>query len=277
VDEERTREFLKSQMKRLRVPEWKTLLALGYGGPQNMYQLAKAYDLKYPMVHRAIKNLEEIRWVEVVDVKLSEKNMPTKIYSLTKEGLLWLLSRIPKTVHPSLVDFSENDSAGLRRTMEEKDISRLENLESQNDVYLHLLFNFDVDRIADKNLQLFPLVFGNWPFYKKIGVAQDIAYEFPETAFSTMVEYYGGHEALMDKLGTIDMLFTYKLYYNFLEAAAKSYPDATTEFKEEIQQKTTRTFKSHAQLEELFHEISKQIEKRLTESLAFIREARTTS
>jgi DNA-binding Lrp family transcriptional regulator len=184
----RVRRFEKNQTKWLGIPEWKILLALAYDGPQIMYEIAKKRGLKYPTVHRAIKGLRELDWLKVVKEQYSLKHVLTKTYGLTVEGLLWLLSRIPKTVDPTLVDRSSEDELGLRKAWDEKDIRDLRNLETQNDVYLHLLWYFDIASTAKNNTNLFPLIFENWNQFRKVGVADSLATIFPETAFSTLVE-----------------------------------------------------------------------------------------
>lgn len=271
---ERIERFEKLQIRRLRVPEWRLLLVLAYKGPQSMYAIKKTYNLQYATIHRATKSLEKTGWVKVVDTRHSEKNVLTKIYNVTPEGLLWLMSKIPKTIHPSLIDFSECDSLSLRKTLEEKDTAKVANLGTQNDVYLHLLLDFNVNRIAKSNMKLFPLVFGNWDFYIKIGVAQDIASEFPEAAFSTLVDYYHNYPLAIE-LGTLDMLFTYKCYYAFLELYARGYANIDTEFQNEIIEKAIKAFKSSPKLQELFQQISKEIEDRLAKRLEFIKHVKT--
>lgn len=276
---QRKLKFEKLQLKRLSVPEWRILLALAYDGPQNKYGISKAYKnvrVIYATVHRATKHLEKVGWIEVIAEETSEKNMPTKIYSLTKEGLLWLLSKIPKTYHASLVDFSEKDSLGLRKTVKEKNTTKVANLETQNDVYLHLLLDFYpyVDQIAKNNTNLFPLLFGNWDSYKKIGVAQDIAEELPEAAFSTLVDHYNNYPLAIE-FGTLDKLFAYKCYYAFLELYTKGYVNVDTEFQNEMIERVIKAFKSSPQLQELFQQISKEIKDRLAKSLAFIKHVTT--
>lgn len=274
---QRIQEFERSQMKRLRVPEWRILLALAYNGPQSRYQISKKYNFKYPIVHRATKSLKEIRWVEAIEEKLSVKNRPTKIYGLTRKGLLWLLSKIPKTIHPSLVDFSESDSLVLRKAMEEKDISKVENLKTQNDVYLHLLWESDVDRIAGNNTNLFPLIFENWDFYKEIEVAQHFVSEMPETAFSTLVDYYYEQgdllEARKHKFSTLDLFFPYKLYYTYLKMVTEADPVFLDE--KELRQQAIKVFRKKQQLKDLFKILSSQIEDRTAENFQFIKNLRS--
>jgi len=267
-------EEMQIRARMLTVPEWRVLLALAYDGPQTMYKIAKTYNFKYPTVHRAMKSIKEIQWVKVVEKKRSVKNVPTKTYGLTREGLLWLLSKIPKTIHPSLADFSEGDSLGLRKTLEEKDISRVENLGTQNDVYLHLLLEFNVDRIAKNNTNLFPLIFENWAFYREIEAAQDFVSEFPETAFSTLIDYYHNYPR-MRKLGTLNLLFTYNLCYALSELYAEGCANVDTEFKNDLIQKATTVFRSNPPLQKLFRQISKEIEEKLHASLAFIKSVRS--
>jgi len=267
------RRFEELRMKRLGVPEWKLLLALAYGGPQNMYQIGKNYDIKYPVVHRAAKILKAIMWIELLETRKSEKNVETKIYGLTREGSLWLLSKIPKTYHPSLIYTSENDSLSLRKTLETKDTSKVKNLESQNDVYLHLLLDFKVDEIAKNNTELFPLIFENWDLYKRLELVQSITGEIPEAAFSTLVHYYCDYP-LSIQLGSLDKIFTYRLFQSFLQHYANGYANVDNEYGDEIVEKTAKAFQGNPQLQRLFQQITSKIEARLTKSLAFIKKVR---
>jgi len=269
--------FEKLQLKRLSVPEWRILLALAYDGPQNKYGISKAYKnvrVQYATVHRATKRLEKTGWIEVIDTKTSEKNMPTKIYSVTREGLLWLFSKIPKTIHPSLVHPPKDDSLDLRKILNEKDTSKVENLETQNDVYLHLLLDFNIDKIAEKNTKLFPIVFENWNIFKEVGVAQDIAAEFPEVAFSTLVDYYHKY-ALAIQLETIELLFSYKCFQAFLELYTTGFANVHYDYQNRMINETVQVFKSSPQLHKLFQQMSKDIEDRLDKSLTFIKHVKT--
>ena len=224
----------------------------------------------------ATKSLKETRWVEAIEEKLSVKNVPTKIYGLTREGLSWLLSKIPKTIHPSIVDFSESDSLGLRKTMEEKDISKVEDLKTQNDVYLHLLWEFDVDRIARNNTNLFPLIFEKWDFYREIEVAQHFVSEMPETAFSTLVDYshkWGDFlEARKHKFSILDLFFLYNLYYAYLKMVTEA--DHVFLDEKELRQEAMKVFRSKQQLKDLFKILSSQMEERTAESFRFIKNLR---
>jgi len=274
--EQETREFEESQMKRLKVSEWRVLLTLAYNSPRNRYQISEDLGCKYPPVHRATKSLERIRWVEVVEERRSEKNVPTKVYGLTREGLLWLLSKIPVWVQPSLV-FAEEDSLGLRRTLAEKDISKVKNLKTQNDIYLHLLLDFDVNRIAKNNTHLFPLIFENWTYYREIKVAQDLVSIMPETAFSTLVEYYNKWgdflEACKHKFDMLDLFFPYKLYYAYLEMLTGT--SQISVYEKEFQQKATKVFRSKQQLKNLFEIFSSKIKKKTAERLQFMENLRS--
>lgn len=267
------RRFEELRMKRLGVPEWKLLLALAYGGPQNMYQIGKNYDIKYPVVHRAAKALKAIRWIKLLETRKSEKNVETKIYGLTREGLLWLLSKIPKTYHPSLIYSSENDSLSLRKTLETKDTSKVKNLENQNDIYLHLLLDFKVDEIAKNNTKLLPLIFENWDLYKRLELAQSITGEFPEAAFSTLVHYYCDYP-LSIQLGSLDKIFTYRLFQSFLELYANGYANVDDEYGDEMVEKTAKAFQGNPQLQRLFQQTTLKIEARLIKRLAFIKKIR---
>jgi len=273
---EKVQQFEESEVKRLRVPEWRVILALAYNGHQSRYDISKAHNTHYGTVHHSVKNMKKAGWVKVVKKRYSMKNVLTQIYGLTREGLLWLLSRIPRSFHPSLIYSSEEDTLGLRKALSEKDVSKVENLETQRDVHLHLLldFDFNVDKIAENNTNLFPLIFGNWNLYKELGVTQDIIGELPQTAFSTLVDYYHDYpEAL--RLGSLEKLFTYKCYYNFLKLHSGGHPNIDTESKDQILGETVGVFGSSPELQKLFCEISSQLKKTLSEKLTFIETVRS--
>lgn len=92
----RAKKFEKSRLFQLGVPDWKILLSLAYDGPQSKYDISKKYKIAYPVVHRATMSLKKTGWIKVVKQQLSKKDVPTKIYGLTSEGLLWVFSRLPK-------------------------------------------------------------------------------------------------------------------------------------------------------------------------------------
>jgi hypothetical protein len=270
------KKFERSQMKQLGLPEWKVLLTLAYNGPEHWYQMAQDLGVKYPVVHRATRSLENIGWVEIVDIRLSEKNVPTSFYNVTDEGVLWLFARVPKKVDPSLVDFSLNDSDGLRSTMETKDVSQVENLETRQDVYLHLLWYFNINYIAKHNWRLFPLIFEQWAYYRQIHVTGTLVYLFPETAFTTLVDYYRHHECTG---ATVGQIFTSKVYRRFLELYAATYasPSGYDFVKEETVQEAAQLFHSRPELQALLQDIGDEIEHRYAESLIFIKRVRTTA
>jgi hypothetical protein len=229
-------------------------------------------------VHRATTSLENIGWVEIVDMQLSEKNMPTSLHNVTAEGLLWLFARVPKKVDPSLVNFSLNDSEDLRSTMETKDVSQVRNLKTPQDVYLHLLRYFNINRIAKHNWRLFPLIFEQWAYYRKIRVTGTLAYLFPETAFATLVDYYRHHECTG---ATVGQIFTSKVYSRFLDIHAAAYagqPGYDTVKEETVQetvQEAAQMFHSRPELQALLHQVGDEIEHRYAESLAFIKGVRS--
>jgi hypothetical protein len=107
--------------------------------------------------------------------------------------------------------------------MHEKDISKLENLENNKDIYLHLVneFGLKMGDIALSNEGLLPLVFGIWKLLKENGFSQDLAADAPDVAFSSLRSYcYGYGEALGYE--ALETLFAYKLYYAFLESCVKA-------------------------------------------------------
>jgi hypothetical protein len=270
--QENKKSFKESQLRWFKMGEWKVLLALAYGGPNNMYQISKNYEIQYPTVHRGIENLKEVGWIEEVEKRVSEKNIPTRIYGLTREGLLWLFSRIPKTLHPSLA-FAEDDSLGLRETLNRKNVGKIADLEYQKDVYLHLLFEFHAEQIAKNNQNLFPLVFENWDLYKHIQIEQDITDTFPEAAFSTLVEYNQRHEEL--KPDDLSLLFAEKLYRNLLERYGLGYANVDDEYKEELLRKIKSALTNNQKSRELFDKTTFQIKNELATRLEFIEVLRT--
>ena len=78
--------------------QFKILLRLAQRGPMTKWQLKKKwkrYDsIAYSTVHETIKTLQAVGWVKALREEESEKGLLVKIYGLTLEGILWLLSRL---------------------------------------------------------------------------------------------------------------------------------------------------------------------------------------
>jgi DNA-binding MarR family transcriptional regulator len=272
------KEFDRLNSEQLTVPEWKVLLALAYDGQRNMFEISKAYHFAYPLVHRAVKGLVKLRCIEVVDVKRSEKNLKIKIYGLGREGLLWLLSRKPKTFPMELVDPQLEDSLGLRKTLNEKEAFHFQDLKTQRDVHLHLLFEFDMERIALNNTDLFPLVFNNWKSYNEKGIPNSKLSSLPENAFSTLAEYYHSSEDPGQKSESLERIFTRKVYRSLLESLIRAYPDGLSRFPKLIDsalQEATKTFNSSPELLKLFEHLCKEYESEAEQILASIKKVRS--
>lgn len=233
TDEEDAAEaaFDKSQSAELRVPEWKVLLALAYGGPRNRYQIVKSQGFQYPLVHRAIKTLESIGWIRVFKEEISAKNVKTKTYGLTSEGLLWLFSKIPRTIDPSLIDNTPYDATKESTSMRAEPVyePKLKDLENQHQIHFHLLQDFDYDKIAENFTSDFPLIFQNWEHYKKNGIADYLTWRFPDVAFSSLIDYFHNFSGLRDRFGTLEQNFTYRVYRDYLEHLARSYASPENE------------------------------------------------
>jgi DNA-binding MarR family transcriptional regulator len=266
--------FERLRALKIGVPMWKVLLALAYDGPQSMYTIFKKHGSKYPVIHTATMKLEKVRWIRTVKKKRSEKNVMTKIYGLTPEGLLWILSKAPKTVA------SHDIKTLLASSGEEKtkkhffEFSKLANLNKQMDVRLHLLREFSsspfgIHRIAKSNADLFPLVFCKWESYKNTGVADWLSFNFVGVADSTLAEYYYGQGA---KGGARELqrIFTYKAYGALLEWTGRAYARAEPEFKEELLKGISSMWTENPELVPLLDQIMSELEPELEENLAFL-------
>jgi predicted transcriptional regulator len=261
------RKYEQISQKALSRSELKTMLTLAYYGPQNRYNVSKLANIKYPVIHRVMKGLHRLDWVTIVEKGRSMKNVRTRTYGITSEGLLWLMTKIPKEIHESIADPSTPDSLGLREISRKKDTSKLENLESANDFYLHLLFDFNIEQIAAANTALFPLIFENWDFFRKIDVAGSLKGEMPEVAFSTLVDYF--YSYTRDGFHDLETLFAYKLFSIFLERYVKA--DLFAEEKEEEVDRTASVFQHSPPLRDLFSKIATETETKLERSLDFVR------
>jgi hypothetical protein len=268
------RKFERSQTRLIGVPEWRVLLILAYDGPQTMYQISKEHKVTYPLVHRATLSLERLNWIGVIETKVSEKNVSKKIYGLTSEGLLWLLSRVPKTIPPTLMDKSLPDPSGLRKAAA-KSISEPKNLETQTDVHIHLLYELNINRIAEANTGLLPLVFEFWKSYAIIGIVSDLTWRFPETAFGALVEYYKNWECLKDRFSAVEEIFAYKLYYAYLEHLGNASDRAEAGYIETPMQQIAKVFSQSPELRELLDQILAELNAKYKKNLAYLKRIKT--
>lgn len=266
------------------VSQWKALLATAYDGPWNAYQLSRKYEMKHPVMHRAIKALVGLGWVKACGKVLTLKNVKAINYRLTAEGLLWLFSRRPKDIPPPF--FDELWKKGKYHDMDEdkmpaKDanakpfeerVDSVKNMATQEDVHMHLLFDLDVDRIAEKNAKLFPAVFGIWEIHKKAALSGSIMSFLPELAFSTLSECCYGYEGLLEKYGTIDQIFAYKVYRKIIENEARIASEMNLESEEHCE-RVWRWVQDVSEAVPLFSAMYKDIvldlKKRFAESLSF--------
>jgi hypothetical protein len=201
---------------------WKILLSLAYDGPESMYGIMLRIMSVYPWVHRVTSDLERTGWIEVVKKQLSEKGVTKKVYGLTVEGLLWIFSKLPKTIPLTPNDLQSQDNVPFKQDEDENDICRFDDINDQRDVYLHMLYRFRVDKIAKANADLLPLVFGEWNSLKKAEVTSILSSGFADAAFSTLIEHYYGYENPKKRFKTLEGIFAYKTYKSLLESLCQS-------------------------------------------------------
>lgn len=88
------------ELKKQSNPE-KILMALIEFGPLSKWELKDRASLRYPRVNESIKSLEQHNLIQIVDRRMSKKNLEMKIYGLTFKGALKHLASIdlpqPKT------------------------------------------------------------------------------------------------------------------------------------------------------------------------------------
>ena len=270
-------DFDKSMVKIVDVPEWHVLLALSSEGPQSMYQVAKAHGLHYPGVHRATKSLEKIRWIRVVEKKLSIKKVVVKVYGLTSWGLLWLFSRVPGLFSGPLVGPSQRDWLFSRKVGIKKasDRSEVGSLRSQRDVYKYLaLKKLDFGKIAEKNAHLFPLVLGKWRVLKQgRSITRYLAQIFPRVAYTTILEVYfrsnGTYVRSSRDYGTIEEQFAYNLFRDFLETYAKHVGSDPTRISEGVNE-VRSVFERDPELSSIFRIVANDVREAGQSSLVFL-------
>lgn len=256
--------FNELRTRKMAVPEWKVLLALAHDGPKTMYELKKILGIAYPAVHKATKCLEQLKWIEIIRREKSEKNVTMMIYGLTKEGLLWMFSRIPVTAASSYFPTVPGPHA------KEERLIALRGLKSQKDVELHLPTSFNLKEIAEKNAELFPQVFACWDLYEKIKVTRHLFESLPEAAMSTLCDYHFGSDP--QKPICLESLFTYNLYYAFIRSVntrhALDFP-----FEDEVRDRAVRIYRENEDslLRGIIEKVARDLEKELSRELESIR------
>lgn len=274
--EERIIKFNNSQRVRLTVSEWKVLLAFAYNGPSSMYFIGKNYDMRYAAVLRATRKLEKMGWIKLLKKGKSQKNVTVKTYGLTLEGLLWFFSRIPKSVYPGLIgEFVDDFGLKLRERLENEDLNLISKLRTNDDVYLHLLFYLDIDKIAEKNGHLWPQVFGNWKKLKDLKIDGDIEWLLPETAFSSLLEYYHKYD-LYPKYESLGKILTYKVVEGLIDMYMRSYAHTHIDkLKNEILDKMLKVMESVPDIRMFIADIVEKTEKDHLRELGFIRKLKS--
>ncbi len=266
--------------------------------------------MKYPVVHRAIRSLRDLGWIKVTGKELTVKNVKSIKYGLTAEGVLWLLSKRPKEVPPSVFEETWNrdaiddhsvDKASesevkelapeevkakararatelTRKKIKEPGRDFVGEITTQEDVHMHLLFELDIDRIAEKNTDLFPTVFGPWAVHKRASMLELAEFSLPDLAFSTLTEYYMEYEGLLRKYGTLEQVFAYKFYQKIIENSASVGPDMERagfvvegESVKQTLEWMNDVSKAFAQVSTLYKDIVLELEERLALSHSFIK------
>lgn len=265
-------DFVRFQTLRIGVSEWRVLLALGYDGPQSMYAISKKNIMLYPGVHRATSNLKKNKWVEVIGTPLSEKNVTTNTYSLTQEGLLWIFSRKPRTI-AELVNSSGDDGAVRHRMerMEKIESMMLENMKTETDVHLHLLFSFDVNKIAEANGKLFPLVFEKWGSYRKSDVAFVLSQAFPDAALSTLLYYYYGDDGPRSRFKTLEKLFAYESYRAAIETFSRGYVTRPSKVRQVYLNEILFMYEQNPEIQDILDQVLSEMEDTSKKTLDFLK------
>jgi predicted transcriptional regulator len=195
--------FNELRLRKISVLEWKVLLTLAYCGPKTIYDISIAQNMRYPAIHKATKNLEELTWVEIVRKEKSKKNITKNIYGLTREGLLWVFSRIPTI-----------PSAMFKSNKQKSSPEPLPEIRNQEDINSHLLEAFDMVSTSQKNTGLFHLFFEHWDFLEELQIADRVFEKIPLAAISTLAEYHCRVPSARG-FSSLDLRFTYNLFYEF--------------------------------------------------------------
>jgi DNA-binding PadR family transcriptional regulator len=226
----------------------------------------------YSAIHKATKSLEKLKWVAIVREEKSKKQVTRKIYSLTREGLLWVLSQIPTLSTRSLA-FNESAKPSPRSSKPAKS-------KSQRNLEARLFPAFDIRKTARKNTELFPVVFENWDFFKRIKVADRLFDGFPQAAMSTLCDYY--HRSFpAEEFSSLDTLFAYYLYSVFIEGeACTSIPQEDQEKDNWFAKNRNRAMKMRDEgkdprLRNIILTVTKDLEKNLSTKLEFIKSLAT--
>lgn len=267
--------FNELNARRIGVTEWKVLLALAYDGPRNMYAISKKNKMKYPVVHRVTKELEKIEWIRVAEERRSEKNVEVKVYTLTSEGLLWLFVKIPKKIPVALIDPSQENACVFRKRLESAESTGLEDLKTQEDVYSHLFSSFDLNKIAEANATLFPLVFGKWGLYRKSDVAFVLSQAFPDAALTALLQYYYGDDRRESKFETLENLFVYESYRAAIETFSRGYATRPSKIREVYLNQILFMYKHNPQIQDIFDRVLSEMETTSTKTLILLKKIKS--
>lgn len=263
-------EFGKFQTAKIVTAEWRVLLSLAYKGPQTMYEISDRDRNYYPMIFRATKELQSRAWVKIIGRGTSEKNVSTKIYSLTPEGLLWIFSKKPRTLKEAYFDPS-----GLGERLFTEEPPELKDLRTQDDVYLHLVSNFNVDRIAETNPNLFPLIFGKWNEYKKSRVSLTLKLVFAESAEYALHEYYFDDRGLRSRFGSIENIFAYESYRAVLDSLSSLYAGRPVEQREAYLNEILSIYEQNPEVRDILDQIMSELETNSKGTLNFLKKIMT--
>jgi DNA-binding PadR family transcriptional regulator len=81
-------------LARLTIVQEEVLRSLGYDGPESKYDMQKRIRRRYPVVHNAMKALEDMSMVQVIRREKGEKGHQKIIYDLTEFGLKTILAGV---------------------------------------------------------------------------------------------------------------------------------------------------------------------------------------
>lgn len=280
--EERRRRLVDHMVKRFTVAEWKVLLAFAYHGSLTMYRIKTDYDLVYPTVHRVVKGFERAAWIEKSGTTTSSKGAPSSLYHLTQEGLLWLLSKIPSGYAFSFDSLDEEMQRDLKADPSSVDdysissgfVRELKKARSYEHIYKHLMkFEFYVPRVAKSNHTLFPTVFERWD-KMKIPARKYLSWVICSVSPSTLLQYYHTHGGLMERFKTLDRVFAYSAYKQYLQSAANVNTDYGPKFHWQIWDSIEDCVKSNPDLREIYDAICKELETETSGRLSFVKQFR---
>lgn len=268
----RALKFNELRTRKLSALELRVLLTLADNGPLTMYSIARMQKVAYSAIHKATKSLEKLNWVKIIREEKSKKQVTRKIYSLTREGLLWFLSRIPTLLPRALAsnEFAKPSPRSLKPVK----------LKSQRNLEARLFPAFNIRKTAQKNTELFPVVFENWDFFKRIKVADRLFNGFPQAAMSALCDYY--HQSFPSKeFSSLDTLFAYYLYYGFIEGEAYTRVYQEDQEKDDwIAENRNRAMKMRDEgkdprLRKIILTVTKDLEKNLSTKLEFVKSLAT--